>query len=48
MKKKNKKVLGFGSGMKPIQKEKERSKISSKPFSKTGKKITRYRPPKMS
>lgn len=47
MAKKNK-ILSFGSGMKPIHKEKERSKISSKPLSKTSKKITRYRSPKMS
>ena len=42
------KILSFGPGMKPVHKEKERSKISSKPLSKTGKKITRYRSPKMS
>ncbi len=46
-KRKNKKQLSFGPGMKPIYKEKERSRISPRPLSKTSKKITRYRSPKM-
>lgn len=47
-KKKKNKVLSFSSGMKPEIKQEERSRISPRPFSKTGKKLTRFRPPKMS
>ena len=46
--KKKRKRLSFGSGMKPVIEEKERSRISPRPLSKTRKKLTRFRPPKMS
>lgn len=46
--KKKNKILSFSNSMEPVVKEKERSKISSKPLSKTKKKITRFNLPKMS
>jgi len=45
---KKRKILKFGSGMKPQNEQKERARISPSPLTKTGKKLTRFRPPKMS
>jgi len=48
MQQRTNKQLKFTSGMKPEYKQKERSRITPRPFSKLRRKLTRFRLPKMS